>query len=157
MRMVHMEFRQLVNQDRVDSDITLEQGIEYAKMLFKANNKPYILKDSVDGPKTKVVFTERFTYALRNADSNECISDMSKAEKELYWDYINYQSIKFNIGLANPTWTDEQILAGAVIEYRETREYNTPEIVVEALNVYSTGELLELDTNNCYDSVHVWE
>jgi hypothetical protein len=104
-----------------------------------------------------VVFDEHFIMVMRDADSNECMAKMSKLEKYVYWDYINYQSIKFNIGFANPTWTEEQILAKAAIEYRENREYKTPEIVVEALSAYSTGELLELDTNSCYDSVHVWE
>lgn len=136
---------------------TLTKATQEAKNLFKSNNKPYSLKDGVEGPGNIVVFSEHFIEVMRDADSNECMAKMSKLEKYVYWDYINYQSIKFNIGFANPTWTEEQILAKAVIEYRENREYNTPEIVVEALSAYSTGELLELDTNSCYDSVHVWE
>lgn len=152
-----MTYREMQLQEDTQDAYTFETGIPYAKDLLKQNNKPYVLKDSIDGPKTKVVFTEHFIYVMRDADSNECMAKMSQKEKELYWDYINYQSIKFDIGLANPTWTEEQILAKAVIEYRENREYNTPEIVVEALSVYSTGELLELDINSCYDSVHVWE
>lgn len=136
---------------------TLTKVTQDAKNLFKANNKPYSLKDGVEGPGTVVVFTEHFIQVMRDADSNECMAKMSKLEKYVYWDYINYQSIKFNIGLANPTWTEEQILAAAAIEYRENREYSTPETVVEALSTYSTGELLELDTNSCYDSIHIWE
>lgn len=136
---------------------TLTKVTQDAKNLFKSNNKPYSLKDGVEGPGTVVVFSEHFIQVMRDADSNECMAKMSKLEKFLYWDYINYQSIKFNIGLANPTWTEEQILAAAAIEYRENREYSTPETVVEALSTYSTGELLELDTNSCYDSIHIWE
>ena len=147
----------LVNQTGNDTGITVTEATQDAKNLFKSNNKPYSLKDSVDGPNTLVVFDEHFIMVMRDADSNECMAKMSKLEKYVYWDYINYQSIKFNVGLANPTWTEEQILAETITKYRETREYDTPEIVVEALNAYSTGELLELDTNNCYDSVHVWE
>lgn len=147
----------LVNQTGNDTGITVTEATQDAKNLFKSNNKPYSLKDGVDGPNTLVVFDEHFIMVMRDADSNECMAKMSKLEKYVYWDYINYQSIKFNVGLANPTWTEEQILAETIIKYRETREYDTPEIVVEALNAYSTGELLELDTNNCYDSVHVWE
>ena len=147
----------LLSQADNDSGTTVTEVTQEAKNLFKSNNKPFIIKDTVDGPNTRVVFTEHFLMVLRDADSNECMAKMSKLEKYLYWDYINYQSIKFNIGFANPTWTEEQILAKAAIEYRENREYSTPEIVVEALSAYSTGELLELDTNSCYDSVHVWE
>lgn len=147
----------LVNQTGNGTGITVTEATQDAKNLFKSNNKPYSLKDGVDGPNTLVVFDEHFIMVMRDADSNECMAKMSKLEKYVYWDYINYQSIKFNVGLANPTWTEEQILAETIIKYRETREYDTPEIVVEALNAYSTGELLELDTNNCYDSVHVWE
>ena len=147
----------LVNQTGNDTGITVTEATQDAKNLFKSNNKPYSLKDGVDGPNTLVVFDEHFIMVMRDADSNECMAKMSKLEKYVYWDYINYQSIKFNVGLANPTWTEEQILAETITKYRETREYDTPEIVVEALNAYSTGELLELDTNNCYDSVHVWE
>ena len=147
----------LVHQTGNDTGITVTEATQDAKNLFKSNNKPYSLKDGVDGPNTLVVFDEHFIMVMRDADSNECMAKMSKLEKYVYWDYINYQSIKFNVGLANPTWTEEQILAETITKYRETREYDTPEIVVEALNAYSTGELLELDTNNCYDSVHVWE
>ena len=147
----------LMNQPKNSDIVNVTELTQDAKNLFKSNNKPYSLKDGVEGPGNIVVFSEHFIQVMRDADSNECMAKMSKLEKYLYWDYINYQSIKFNIGLANPTWTEEQVLAEAVIEYRGNREYNTPEIVVEALSAYSTGELLELDTNSCYDSVHVWE
>jgi hypothetical protein len=147
----------LMNQPKNSDIVNVTELTQDAKNLFKSNNKPYSLKDGIEGPNTIVVFDEHFIMVMRDADSNECMAKMSKLEKYVYWDYINYQSIKFNIGFANPTWTDEQILAKAAIEYRENREYNTPEIVVEALSAYSTGELLELDTNSCYDSVHVWE
>ena len=147
----------LMNQPKNSDIVNVTELTQDAKNLFKSNNKPYSLKDGIEGPNTVVVFDEHFIMVMRDADSNECMAKMSKLEKYVYWDYINYQSIKFNIGFANPTWTEEQILAKAAIEYRENREYNTPEIVVEALSAYSTGELLELDTNSCYDSVHVWE
>ena len=147
----------LMNQPKNSNIVNVTELTQDAKNLFKSNNKPYSLKDGIEGPNTIVVFDEHFIMVMRDADSNECMAKMSKLEKYVYWDYINYQSIKFNIGFANPTWTEEQILAKAAIEYRENREYKTPEIVVEALSAYSTGELLELDTNSCYDSVHVWE
>ena len=151
-----MVFRQLVNQDRVDSGITLEQGIEYAKVLFKSNNKPYILKDSVDGPLTKVVFTEHFIMVMREANSNECMAKMSKLEKYTYWDYVTYSDLLISIGIANPGYTDEQLEAAALISYRSNREYNTPENVVVAMNSYILGEVLELDLNSCYDNKHTW-
>ena len=147
----------LMNQPKNSDIVNVTELTQDAKNLFKSNNKPYSLKDGIEGPNTIVVFDEHFIMVMRDADSNECMAKMSKLEKCLYWDYINYQSIKFNIGLSNPTWTEEQILAAAAIEYRENREYSTPEIVVKALSTYSTGELLELDTNSCYDSIHIWE
>lgn len=147
----------LMNQPKNSDIVNVTELTQDAKNLFKSNNKPYSLKDGIEGPNTIVVFDEHFIMVMRDADSNECMAKMSKLEKGVYWDYVHYQGIKFNIGFANPTWTEEQILAKAAIEYRENREYSTPEIVVEALSAYSTGELLELDTNSCYDSVHVWE
>ena len=147
----------LMNQPKNSNIVNVTELTQDAKNLFKSNNKPYSLKDGIEGPSTIVVFDEHFIMVMRDADSNECMAKMSKLEKGVYWDYVHYQGIKFNIGFANPTWTEEQILAKAAIEYRENREYSTPEIVVEALSAYSTGELLELDTNSCYDSVHVWE
>ena len=147
----------LMNQPKNSDIVNVTELSQDAKNLFKSNNKPYSLKDGIEGPNTIVVFDEHFIMVMRDADSNECMAKMSKLEKCIYWDYVHYQGIKFNIGFANPTWTEEQILAKAAIEYRENREYSTPEIVVEALSAYSTGELLELDTNSCYDSVHVWE
>ena len=147
----------LMNQPKNSNIVNVTELTQDAKNLFKSNNKPYSLKDGIEGPNTIVVFDEHFIMVMRDADSNECMAKMSKLEKGVYWDYVHYQGIKFNIGFANPTWTEEQILAKAAIEYRENREYSTPEIVVEALSAYSTGELLELDTNSCYDSVHVWE
>lgn len=157
MRTVHMVFRQLVNQDRYDQDITVEQGIEYAKVLFKANNKPYILKDSVDGPLTKVVFTERFIYAMRNADSTECMADMSKMEKELYWDYINYQGIVNTVMFANPGYTDAQVDAAAKVEYELNSAYGTPELVVRTLSDWAYAETLKFDKDSCFDTMHKWE
>ena len=147
----------LMNQPKNSNIANVTELTQDAKNLFKSNNKPYSLKDGIEGPNTVVVFDEHFIMVMRDVDSNECMAKMSKLEKGVYWDYVHYQGIKFNIGFANPTWTEEQILAKAAIEYRENREYSTPEIAVEAISAYSTGELLELDTNSCYDSVHVWE
>lgn len=147
----------IVSQSENDSGITVTECTQEAKNLFKANNKPFTLKDGVEGPLTKVVFSEHFIMAMRDADSNECTSKMSKLEMFTYWDYSTYKSIKFDIAVANPTYTDEQIKAAARIEFRKIREYATPEIVVEMLNDYEIGELLNLEVSACYDSVHVWE
>lgn len=147
----------LVSQSGNDSGTTVTECTQEAKNLFKSNNKPFTLKDGVEGPLTKVVFNEHFLMVMRDADSNECTSKMSKLEMFTYWDYVTYKSIKFDIAVANPTYTDEQIKAAARIEFRKIREYATPEIVVEMLNDYEIGELLNLEVSACYDSVHVWE
>lgn len=125
--------------------------------LFKSNNKPYSLKDGVEGPKTIVVFTEHFIEVMRDADSNECMAKMSKLEKELYWDYINYQSIVNSIMLANPTWTQEQIDSAAATQYTATSQYKTPTVVVSTLSDWAFAEVLQFDKNSCYDTMHSWE
>ena len=152
-----MVFRQLINQDKIDSDITLEQSTEYAKALFKANNKPFTLVDGVEGPKTKVVFNEHFIMVMRDADSNECMAKMSKLEKELYWDYITYQGIVNSVMLTNPTWTDVQVDAEAKIQYEAGDIYIAPEMVVRTLSNWAYAEVLQFDKNSCYDTMHVWE
>jgi len=152
-----MTFREMRLQNPLDTGITIEDGIEYAKVLFKSNNKPYTLKDSVEGPLTKVVFTERFIYAMRNADSNECIADMSKMEKMLYWDYINYQGIVNTIMFANPGYTDLEMGVAAKAEYELNTAYNTPELVVRTLSDWAYAETLKFDKDSCFDTMHKWE
>ena len=157
MRMARMTFREMQLQNPLDTDVTIEEGVEYAKVLFKANNKPYTLKDSVDGPLTKVVFTERFIYAMRNADSTECMADMSKMEKRLYWDYINYQGIVNTIMFANPGYTDAEVDASAKVEYELNTAYGTPELVVRTLSDWAYAETLKFDKDSCFDTMHKWE
>ena len=60
---------------------TLSKVTQDAKNLFKSNNKPYSLKDGVEGPGNIVVFSEHFIQVMRDADSNECMAKMSKTEK----------------------------------------------------------------------------
>ena len=147
----------LVSQIANDSGITVTEATQDAKNLFKSNNTPYSLKDSVDGPLTKVVFNEHFIMVMRDADSNECMAKMSKLEKYLYWDYINYQGIVNSIMLANPTWTDAQIDAEAKVQYEASDNYIASELVVRTLSDWAYAEVLQFDKNSCYDTMHVWE
>ena len=147
----------LVSQTGTDTGITVTEATQEAKNLFKSNNKPYILKDSVDGPLTKVVFTEHFIMTMRDADSNECMAKMSLLEKHLYWDYITYQSIVNSVMLTNPTWTDAQIDAEAKVQYEASDNYIASELVVRTLSDWAYAEVLQFDKNSCYDTMHVWE
>lgn len=140
-----------------DSGVTVTERTQEAKNLFKANNKPFVLKDTVDGPNTRVVFTEHFIMVMRDADSNECMAKMSKLEKELYWDYLNYQGIVNTIMLANPLWTDEQIDAQAKIDYEASSPYIASELVVRTLSDWAYAEVLKFDKDSCYDTMHNWE
>lgn len=137
--------------------ITLTEVTQEAKNLFKANNKPYSLKDGVEGPETIVVFTEHFIQVMRDADSNECMAKMSKLEKYLYWDYLNYQGIVNNIMFDNPTWTHEQVDAEAKTQYEAGKIYLAPELVVRTLSDWAYAEVLQFDKNSCYDTMHSWE
>ena len=147
----------LTSKSGEDIGITLTEATQDAKNLFKANNKPYSLKDGVDGPNTIVVFTEHFIMVMRDADSNECMAKMSKLEKYLYWDYLNYQGIVNNIMFANPTWTNEQIDAEAKVQYEAGKVYLAPEVVVRTLSDWAYAEVLQFDKNSCYDTMHSWE
>lgn len=149
--------KQIVNQVLNDTGITVTELTQEAKNLFKANNKPYSLKDGVEGPNTVVVFTEHFIMAMRDADSNECMAKMSKLEKYLYWDYLNYQGIVNSIMFANPTWTNEQIEAEAKTQYEASQIYLAPELVVRTLSDWAYAEVLQFDKNSCYDTMHSWE
>jgi hypothetical protein len=140
-----------------DLGTTVLEATQEAKNLFKENNKPFILKDGVDGPDTRVVFTEHFIMVLRDADSNECLAKMSQLEKELYWDYINYQSIVNSIMFSNPTWDDAQIDAEAKIQYEAGEVYIASEFVVRTLSDWAYAETLKFDKDSCYDTMHVWE
>lgn len=152
-----MTYREMALQVETADVYTMEIGIEYSKELFKKNNKPYILKDSVEGPATKVVFTEHFIYVMRDADSSECMAKMSQKEKELYWDYIHYQSIVNTIMLTNPTYTEEQVDAAAKIEYELNTVWGTPELVVRTLSDWAYAEVLLFDKDSCYSTMHSWE
>ena len=147
----------VVNQIEIDSGITVTECTQEAKNLFKANNKPYSLKDGVDGPLTKVVFNEHFIMVMRDADSSECMAKMSQLEKYLYWDYINYQGIVNSIMLTNPTWTDAQVDAAAKVQYESGKKYIATELVVRTLSDWAYAEVLRFDKDSCYDTMHVWE
>ena len=149
--------KEMVNIPANDSGITVTEATQEAKNLFKSNNKPFTLIDSVDGPKTKVVFSEHFIMTMRDADSNECMAKMSKLEKYLYWDYITYQSIVNSIMLTNPTWTDAQVDAEAKIQYEAGDTYIAPEMVVRTLSNWAYAEVLRFDKDSCYDIMHMWE
>ena len=153
-----MTIKDMIHLPRVPEEgPTLDQGTQEAKNLFKANNKPFILKDTIDGPLTRVVFTEHFLMVLRDADSNECMAKMSKAEKELYWDYISYQSIVNSVMITNPLYTDEEVDAAAKIEYEASENYGSPELVVRTLSDWAYAEVLAFDKDSCYDTMHSWE
>lgn len=147
-----MTYKEIQLQD----EYTVEDGIEYAKQLFKRNNKPYVFKDTPDGSLTRVVFTEHFIYAMREADSTECMAKMSKIEKELYWDYLNYQGIVNTVMVNNPLYTDAEVDAAAEIEYG-VGMYNTPELVVRTLSDWAYAEVLQFDKDSCYSTMHSWE
>ena len=147
----------LTSKSGEDIGITLTEATQDAKNLFKANNKPYSLKDGVDGPNTLVVFSEHFIMVMRDADSNECMAKMSKLEKYLYWDYLNYQGIVNSIMFANPTWNDAQIDAEAKVQYEAGKVYLAPELVVRTLSDWAYAEVLQFDKNSCYDTMHSWE
>lgn len=149
--------KDIIAQTNSDSGVTVDVATQEAKNLFKSNNEPYTLKDGVEGPKTKVVFSEHFIMVMRDADSNECMSKMSKLEKYLYWDYLNYQGIVNSVMLANPTWNDEQIDAEAKIQYEAGEIYLAPELVVRTLSNWVYAEVLKFDKDSCYDTMHVWE
>ena len=147
----------IVSQIANYSGITITECTQEAKNLFKSNNKPFTLKDGVDGPLTKVVFNEHFIRVMRDADSNECMAKMSKLEKFLYWDYLTYQSIVNSVMLTNPTWTDAQVDAEAKLQYEAGDNYIAPELVVRTLSDWAYAEVLQFDKNSCYDTMHVWE
>lgn len=149
--------KEIVNQAANDLGITVTDRTQEAKNLFKANDKPFTLIDSVEGPKTKVVFNEHFIMVMRDADSNECMAKMSKLEKYLYWDYITYQGIVNSVMLTNPTWTDAQVDAEAKIQYDAGDIYIAPEIVVRTLSNWAYAEVLRFDKDSCYDTMHKWE
>lgn len=147
----------LSNSISNNTNTSLTTATQNAKNLFKSNNKPYSLKDGVEGPETIIVFSEHFIEVMRDADSNECMAKMSKLEKYLYWDYLNYQGIVNSIMFANPTWTNEEIDAEAKIQYEAGTIYLAPEVVVRTLSDWAYAEVLQFDKNSCYDTMHSWE
>mgnify|MGYP000545460078 CR=1 FL=1 len=152
-----MTYRELPYQSEDEYAYTEDIGIEYAQQLFKCNNKPYLLKDSIYGPKTKAIFTEHFIYTMRDADSNGCLAKMSIKEKHLYWDYLNYQGIVNSIMITNPTYNDAEVDAAAKIEYELNSVYNTPELVVRTLSDWAYAEVLNFEKDSCYSTMHTWE
>ena len=147
----------LSNSTSNNTGVSLTTATQNAKNLFKSNNKPYSLKDGVEGPETIVVFSEHFIQVMRDADSNECMAKMSKLEKYLYWDYLNYQGIVNIVMFENPTWTDEQVESEAKIRYEASTTYLAPELVVRTLSNWAYAEVLMFDKNSCYDTMHIWE
>ena len=136
---------------------TLDTALAATKNLFKSNNKPYSLKDGVEGPGTKIVFSEHFIYSMRKADSSECMSEMSKLEKYMYWDYLNYQGIVNGVMFDNPTYTDDEVDAAAKALYEESKIYIATEEVVRKLSDWAYAETLAFDKDSCYDIMHSWE
>ncbi len=141
----------------VDTGVTIDEGTLEAKQLFKANNRPFGLKDGIEGPGTIVVFSEHFIEVMREADSNECMAKMSKLEKYLYWDYLNYQGIVNSVMLANPGFDDAQVDAEAKIQYEASEIFLASELVVRTLSDWAYAEVLTFERNTCYETMHVWE
>lgn len=148
-----VKYLSLDNASETDG-LTLDDGVEGAKNLFKSNNKPYTLRDSVEGPNTKVVFAAHFIEMFRSAQSTECMDGMSQLEKELYWDYLAYQDAILGI-VTDPE--DPGYAAELTAAYELEVQYNTPELVVEQLDQYEVAEVYDLAEDNCFTYQHVWE
>ena len=147
----------LVNPITNDTNTTVTKITQKAKDLFKIIPKPFTLKDGVDGPQTKVVFTEHFIMVMRDADSNECMAKMSVEEKKVYWDYLNYQGIVNSIMSAHPEYDEQKIEDEAKIEYEAGHIYVAPELVVRALSSWTYAEVLEFSKDTCYNTMHTRE
>lgn len=153
-----MNYQDLINGTTV-RNIADTVGTRRVKQLTKSMNRPYVLRDSVDGPKTKVVFDEHFIERFQQVESNECTAKMSKLEKELYWDYITYQDAYLSVSLSEVPVvesSEEEKLSQADSIYRSNRKYRTPTLVVVALGSYDTANVYLLEGDGCFNTNYVW-
>ena len=133
-----------------------DKAVDDAKDHFKAH-VPYFFRDAVEGPGNKVVFSAHFIEMFRSAQSTECMDQMSKCEKYLYWDYLTYSQIVFDVMTDNPGFDDDQVDAEALIQYNAATTNGTPEVVVRTLSDYEAAEVYDLESDSCFDYHHVWE
>ena len=152
--MTYLEYR--LQNPNSESYLTAERMVSDVKDLLKMNNKPYTLKDTVEGPKTKAVFDTHFITMFRSVQSTECMAAMSKKEKEVYWDYLTYQDALIAADLEDPLYTDEEVLARVIELYDLNVVYGTPIVVVTALNDYESAEVYDLTEDSCYSYTHMW-
>lgn len=132
-------------------------GTRRAKQLTKSMGRPFTLRDSVDGPKTMVVFDEHFIERFLQAETDECIAKMSPREKELLWDYMVFHDAGVTALIElNEVDITEEVDAETDRLYRAHREYNIPTKVVKALSEYTAGEVLKIDMNACFNTNHIW-
>ena len=157
-----MTYREMLLQNpHARAHLSPEQMVEDTKQLLGADNRPYVLKDTVEGPETKALFSHHFITQFRSAQSTECMARMSKREKEVYYAYLDYSNIVFSIMMSNPEYTDDEIDAAAKIEYLTTNTYNVPELVVRTLSDYESEEVYGTSANTqytdtCYNYKHEW-
>lgn len=157
-----MNYREMLLQNpNAQAYLSPEQMVSDTKQLLGTNNRPYVLKDTVDGPDTRALFSHHFIEQFRSAQSTECMARMSKREKEVYYSYLTYSDIVFTIMMNNPNYTDDEIDAAANIEYLLNNTYGVPELVVRTLSNYESEEVYGESTNTqytdtCYSYKHEW-
>lgn len=159
-----MTYRDIIPEN-TDNEIS-KLSVDFAKELTKTNNKPYTLKDSVEGPNTLVVFSPHFVEMFREAFSNECIAKMSKREKWVYWDYLAYMSALMGVVVPDYESAPSQEAIDALetdywnavaAAYNLVAEYGTPIEVVQAVSNFSANEVWDTDMSTCYTNTHTWE
>jgi len=147
-----------------DADSNL--ATHFAKEMTKTHNKPYTIKDSIDGAQTRVVFSPHFVEMFREAFSTQDMTKMSKIEKRTFWDYMMYMNAKISIDLPDydnaPSDEARKALerdynAAVEMAYNSNSEWSTPILVVEAISEYSASEMWDTGSDSEYMYTHTWE
>lgn len=96
---------------------TTTDGATLAKDIFRTKD-PYYIDRRPDGKQP--IFSEHFLEAFAKALSFNCIADMTKKEKDLYFEYVN--------------WTADK-------EYYDISSFKDGDLVFKALDTWATDEL----------------
>ena len=80
----------LVNPHGMDSsEVQISDGLELARDIFNSL-PPYVRMDSFSG--VKYIFDYDFIMLFRKAMATGCMDSMSQIQKELIYDFIDYQN-----------------------------------------------------------------
>lgn len=98
-----------LTEPEVDFEVaTRKDSVLFAKQLF-GNKDPFAIDMRPDGH--VVIFSEHFIYAYRKALSLNCVAEMTKSEKDFYFEFVQWNKDKEFNDISDASFQDKALAA----------------------------------------------